>query len=221
MRLMLVLAVVLLAGQQASATVMFFSDEEEFLSFEPTLVLEDFEGAIWTNTTPARALTGPLDASSTSDFAGGLEPGLVVSVSPARTNDVFLGRGGSGGRTSTAVGTNHHGARLRLEFTEHITAVSLSIYSWFSDGADQIGVDVYGSSGLIDQVLLDSASSQAPEFLAMISTGRIVAIELSRPGDGFVNLYDVAFGIVPEADTVLLLGLGLAVLANNRRRRVR
>lgn len=138
------------------------------------LVLEDFTGG------PTALLGCDTVLSSAGDScfpAGELEEGFEITVSDPINQTIYIDPADGFGNLDPAVGSNTFLDFTIINFTgpDPVTSFGFDLYSLL--GGSNIDVRVFGTSGLLETVVVD-VTSTGPVFVGIISTEEIVSVEL-------------------------------------------
>src|SRR5262245_25143573 len=199
----------------ARATLVIYSDRATFDAANPGLPIETFEeGNVDPQTT--RGLFPPLDSTTNdSTFSpGDILPSVSFDVSPPGTLAIY-GTGTFGLHIKTiAAGTFTSG--LDIVFAEGASAVGFDVFN-VEFSTSPITISIFGESGLLGQESVPALDNSNPDFFGVSSDmepiTRINLLDAENLFQGVEGVDNVAFNIVPEPSTALLLMLGLFALA--------
>lgn len=211
------LAVTSLLGVPASAGAVVltsYADEASFLNAAgPGLALADFEG---------------LGNNTYFSLSNANEPtvpsGVVFSSTGGQATQLFVAPAGFAGQPDIATDSlfaNFFGTPLIADFSPGVTAIGSDLISYVSSAL--IVVTVRDLLGNIQNFNVTPPQNSAAYFGVIASGGQIDRISWDPPGGITAGIDDFRFGqaaAAPEPATLVLLGLGIAGIGYQRRKRL-
>lgn len=183
------------------SNLQFFLSPDEFGCID--LPMEDFEEGRGNSI----GFPSPLNEDTNNVV---FEPGEIVEGISFRTNSeyssgalAFFDAFGAGSNTSKIIVANYFADYFVIEFTtDDVFSVSLSVIAW-QDRYPATTIDVYGSSGLLGQTVVNASSSGV--YLAINSNEPIIRITLNSYG-GAEGVANISFGDCDDDDDGVLNG---------------
>lgn len=173
------------------SNLQFFLSPDEFGCTD--LPMEDFEEGRGNSI----GFPSPLNEDSNNVV---FEPGEIVEGISFRTSAgalAFFDAFGAGNNTSKIIVTSSLADYFVIEFTtDDVTSVSMSVIAW-RDRYPATTIDVYGSSGLLGQTVVNATSSGV--YLAINSNEPITRITLNSYG-GAEGVANISFGDCDDDD---------------------